>query len=495
MANLEYKSNLKRSYLLIGIFGLVMVSTMGYSFYTGMHMVRVYVPWVHAVKDIKNDVTTSHLWLEEILSGDENESMDTVRSEMSKVDDIMDAMLFGEEGGDKAIVRANDPDLREWIFAIKEGMVGFRELAEQRVSSASESGPGSLIDEHYDAMFDAFLIILEEVEERLKALMRYDLENFRITQVILIATSILLIVFVGFMMYLFERKQKNNFLSLRDANKKLEHEQAALQQLTAELEQHREHLENLVDERTTEVRQALIAAEESNQAKTNFLSCMSHELRTPLNAILGFSQLLSLKQDDVVTEDDKSYFNDIHTAGTHLLELINEILDLAKIEAGYLDIETENIALDELLSKSLTMIKPLADKQGIHLNFDDQVKCDDIVCVDYRRFMQVILNLLSNAVKYNRADGDITLSRSILDNGFARVIVKDTGLGIGDDYKPHIFEPFERAAHKNTNISGTGIGLVITKNLIEAIGGNIGFESELNQGSTFWVDIPLAASD
>jgi len=233
-------------------------------------------------------------------------------------------------------------------------------------------------------------------------------------------------------------------------------------------------------------------AEHANKAKSEFLSSMSHELRTPLHAVLGYAQLLEIKDDDQFTEDNRDQVKEILHGGRHLLDLINDVLDLSKIEAGHMDISIEKIRLNEMLQKCMAMIQPLADKQSIRLHNQVDTNSNHIVLVDYRRFKQVILNLLSNAVKYNHENGEVTLSSLEIDSRYIRVMIEDTGLGIDLEHKQQIFEPFIRKAKTITTVSGTGIGLTITKNLIEAMGGKVDFESTPGQGSCFWVDIPLA---
>jgi len=272
----------------------------------------------------------------------------------------------------------------------------------------------------------------------------------------------------------------------------LKNEQDSLKNLTIELVRHKEDLEEMVNDRTAETRQALKTAETSNKAKSEFLSCMSHELRTPLHAIIGFSQLLDAKSDDQFTATDKDQIKEILHGGRHLLELINGILDLSSIEAGHLDVSINNISLNEILSDCISMIQPLADKNDIRLNYYVDLNLDYIVCIDKKCFKQAMLNLLSNAIKYNCKEGEVTLKSMNLSNGYVRVLVKDTGIGIDHEFKTYLFKEYVRAATTKKSVSGTGLGLVITKSLIEAMGGKIGFESNPGEGSNFWVDIPLA---
>ncbi|MDP2154551.1 MAG: ATP-binding protein, partial [Sulfuricella sp.] len=217
----------------------------------------------------------------------------------------------------------------------------------------------------------------------------------------------------------------------------------------------------------------------------------SHELRTPLNAILGFSQLFGMDPD--LPEDTKEQAREIERAGQHLLSLVNDLIDLARIEAGKLELSPEPVPVKAVLADSLVLVAPIARKQGIeltevvcHCNIDQAT-----VRADYVRLRQVVINLLSNAIKYNRPQGTVRLSCR-MNEGKVRISVADTGPGIPADKQSRIFNAFDRLGAEGGTIEGTGIGLVITKRIVEAMGGSIGFESTEGQGSTFWVEFPAS---
>lgn len=230
-------------------------------------------------------------------------------------------------------------------------------------------------------------------------------------------------------------------------------------------------------------------AENANRAKSQFLSSMNHELRTPLNAIIGFSQILEMDEKD---GKKKKNINQITVAGFHLLSLINQILDLSRIESGEVELSIGNHSLQMILNEVLSMISPLADKRSIQI--DDKVSSlpDIIIRVDAMRFKQILLNLLSNAIKYNTEKGSVLIECSTSENKMLAVVVTDTGKGLTSEQLSHLFEPFERFDAANSNIEGTGLGLVIAKDLIELMGGTITAESEVGVGSRFIIHVALA---
>ncbi len=242
--------------------------------------------------------------------------------------------------------------------------------------------------------------------------------------------------------------------------------------------------------RRGEIEEARIGAEKANRAKSEFLSSMSHELRTPLNAVIGFAQMLESNPDEPLTEMQKKCVAHISKSGDHLLDLINEVLDLSKIESGKLQLSIESIRLSDIFGECVSLVAPAARKQGIVITVPDASSL--YVLGDSVRVRQVLLNLLSNAVKYNRPQGKVDVICETLSSGRIRIAVKDNGHGIPADKLDQLFIPFNRLGAEGSGIEGTGIGLSISKRLVEMMNGTIGVESRANFGSSFWVDLPMS---
>jgi signal transduction histidine kinase/ActR/RegA family two-component response regulator len=275
-------------------------------------------------------------------------------------------------------------------------------------------------------------------------------------------------------------------LSLRE-----QESHAALERANVELTAANVELQNEVENRKRAeeaLNSAREEAERANRAKSEFLSRMSHELRTPLNAILGFGQLLDMEDLD---SEQRDAIDHILKAGRHLLNLVNEVLDISRIEADRLSLSIEPVPVAEVVAEVLELIKPLAEARGISL--ESYVGSDTThVNADAQRLKQVLMNLLSNGVKYNRPEGSVSVRLEHAAGERVRVAVTDTGPGISEDQLEHLFTPFHRLGVQDAEVEGTGLGLALSKRLVDALGGTLGVESTPGVGSCFWVELAQA---
>jgi PAS domain S-box-containing protein len=278
-----------------------------------------------------------------------------------------------------------------------------------------------------------------------------------------------------------------NATTFHDRDRKLQGVFAAARDVTE-----RKHFEHALQETNGELQAAREAAEKANRAKSEFLSSMSHELRTPLNAVLGFAQLMASEVPPPSVRQQRS-IDQILKGGWYLLRLINEILDLSMIEAGKVTMSQESMSINDVLQDCKGMIEPQATKRSIAMDFP---KRDDIFYVhgDRTRIKQVMINLLSNAIKYNGIGGTVTVQCAGTGKERVRVSVSDTGAGLPPDQVAQLFQPFNRLGQHDSGEEGTGIGLVVTKQLVELMGGEIGVDSVVGKGTVFWVEFAASAA-
>ncbi|MBE0612033.1 MAG: PAS domain S-box protein [Burkholderiales bacterium] len=273
-----------------------------------------------------------------------------------------------------------------------------------------------------------------------------------------------------------------NATTFYDRDRKLQGVFAASRDVTE-----RKRLDQVLQEKNIELEGVTAAAEKANLAKSDFLSSMSHELRSPLNAILGFSQLME-SDTPPPTPAQKESITQILRAGWHLLTLINEILDLAKVESGQMPLSREPVSLAEVLHECHGMIHPQAQQRDIQMVFP-RLNSPHFVNADRTRLKQVLINLLSNAIKYNVKEGKVEVTCAESAPGHTRVSVRDTGAGLDPEQLAQLFQPFKRLGQEGGGEEGTGIGLVVAKRLVELMGGTIGVDSTLGEGSVFWFDL------
>jgi len=262
---------------------------------------------------------------------------------------------------------------------------------------------------------------------------------------------------------------------------------------------HQDKLEDEITLRTgelfstvTQLKEAKALAEKANNAKSQFLSQMSHELRTPMNAILGYAQLLRLETSAPLSANQLDHVNEIINAGDHLLELINKVLDLSHVESGTLEVSIENINLQYCVEECITLIGPLAIEKNIAVinNLDSDI----YVLADYTHIKQVIINLLSNGIKYNKIGGTLTIDDCSQHKNKVCFSIRDTGHGLSDSQLSRLFKPFDRLGAENTSVQGTGIGLLICKQLIEIMKGKISVSSVIDEGTTFAITLDAAST-
>ncbi len=254
----------------------------------------------------------------------------------------------------------------------------------------------------------------------------------------------------------------------------------------------RKRLDQALQETNVELESAKVVAEKANLAKSDFLSSMSHELRSPLNAILGFAQLMD-SDSPPASPTQKASIDQILHAGWYLLELINEILDLAVVESGKLTLSAEPVSLADVLTECRAMIEPQAQKRGITLSFP-AFDVPPFVSADRTRLKQVLINFLSNAIKYNKPGGTVIVECNTGKSGGTRISVRDSGEGLAAEKLAQLFQPFNRLGQETSTEEGTGIGLVMNKRLVELMGGVIGVESKVGAGSEFWFELSSASA-
>jgi PAS domain S-box-containing protein len=394
-----------------------------------------------------------------LLIGTDN----TARKEVEAQQALLDQRLRDQQFYTRSLIESNIDPL---ITTDQRGIIS-------DVNSQMELLTGRTRDELIGAPFKNYFTEPERAEEAITRVLRESkVTNYELTALALDGR---------------ETVVSYNATTFHDRDRKLQGVFAAARDVTE-----RKQFEHALQETNTALEAARAGAEKANRAKSEFLSSMSHELRTPLNAVLGFAQLMASEVPAPAPHQQRS-IDQILKGGWYLLRLINEILDLAMIESGKVTMSQESMSLTEVLQDCKGMIEPQAARRGISLTFP-KVENLFYVHADRTRVKQVMINLLSNAIKYNTAGGSVIVQCVVSGKDRVRISVKDTGAGLAPDQLEQLFQPFNRLNQEDSVEEGTGIGLVVTKQLVELMGGLIGVESSVGIGTVFWVEFDAAAA-
>jgi PAS domain S-box-containing protein len=394
-----------------------------------------------------------------LLIGTDN----TARKQVEEEQALMDQRLRDQQFYTRSLIESNIDPL---ITTDTRGIIS-------DVNSQMEKLTGRTRDELIGAPFKNYFTEPARAEEAINRVLRESkVTNYELTALALDGR---------------ETVVSYNATTFHDRDRKLQGVFAAARDVTE-----RKQAEDALHETNTALEAARAAAEKANRAKSEFLSSMSHELRTPLNAVLGFAQLMASEVPAPAAHQQRS-IDQILKGGWYLLRLINEILDLAMIESGKVTMSQEAMSLTDVLQDCREMIEPQAEKRGISLTFP---KGDNLFFVhaDRTRVKQVMINLLSNAIKYNTTGGSVIVNCAVSGKDRVRISVKDTGAGLGPEQLAQLFQPFNRIGQEHSAEEGTGIGLVVTKQLVELMGGTIGVESGVGIGTVFWVELEAASA-
>jgi PAS domain S-box-containing protein len=394
-----------------------------------------------------------------LLIGTDNTSRKQAEAEQA----LLDQRLRDQQFYTRSLIESNIDPL---ITTDTRGIIS-------DVNSQMEQLTGRTRDELIGAPFKNYFTEPERAEEAIARVLRESkVTNYELTALALDGR---------------ETVVSYNATTFHDRDRKLQGVFAAARDVTE-----RKQAEDALHETNTALEAARAAAEKANRAKSEFLSSMSHELRTPLNAVLGFAQLMASEVPAPAAHQQRS-IDQILKGGWYLLRLINEILDLAMIESGKVTMSQEAMSLTDVLQDCKGMIEPQAEKRGISLTFP---KADNLFYVhaDRTRVKQVMINLLSNAIKYNTTGGSVIVQCVVRGKDRVRISVKDTGAGLGPEQLAQLFQPFNRIGQEQSAEEGTGIGLVVTKQLVELMGGMIGVESGVGIGTVFWVELDAATA-
>ena len=389
------------------------------------------------------------------------------------------------------------PEVQAYMFGPKAYLDrSMREFIEQgHLLLISDSGESSKMVDAFNGMLESHSPEMDAALNGVVSAYKHAVENKVATlQAIQVAGLFFVLsalVFSALTVFRpMEKRIKEDFRNLDDACEALRGQMAETEMARAKYEELGAENVELAEELDAAKRQAELA----EKTKSSFLANMSHELRTPLNAILGFGQILEYNPKEPLSKTQQASVSHILKGGKHLLKLINDILDLARIEAGKVELSIEDVRISDITEECLSLVKEMAADRSIEITAPNADKAGMPFRADLTRVNQVFLNLMSNAIKYNRQGGAVTVGYEEKPEGFGRISITDTGDGIPENRQSELFQAFSRLGAESSEIEGTGIGLVVCKELVDLMDGNIGFESEKDKGSTFWFELPLSTS-
>ncbi|NOQ34640.1 MAG: PAS domain S-box protein [Methylococcaceae bacterium] len=366
-----------------------------------------------------------------------------------------------------------------------------QDISSRKASEAKETSLGRILNkaniEIY--IFDVVTLKFVEVNELAKENLGYSLAELKEMSPLIIKSELNQRQFSEIIRPLLENKQKK--INFQSKHYRKDGTAYPVEVLLQKMNYNNREVFVAFVEDMTEREKVIKKLYEASQAKSLFLSRMSHELRTPLNAILGFSQLMQLDDDEPLGEEQADSLGEIYKAGEHLLDLINEILEISRIEAGKYNLNLEKIDLTQIAADTHKLAQPIAASYGITLI--NELKESPYVYADGKLIKQILLNLITNAIKYNKKDGSVRFNIIVADESYdsLRIEVNDTGIGLSTEQLKKAFQPFERLGAETTDIEGTGVGLTLCKELVELMKGEIGVESCVNEGSCFWFSLPI----
>ena len=457
---------------LIVLNGCIITTLLGTTLFYGNRMTATYAPLADAVMEIKLKITSGHLWVEEIFSGDPHHTMDEVRGYLDAANWYANAILEGGENATLKFQPLTDEGMRWKIKEVRRKLKQFRKVTEQRFEMGESAAAGSDIDQLYDLSFNDLLTQADSVETQLHLLMKNELDFFNGLMLILIFMVVISLVSLIILFNQYHRRETNHKQEL----------EAVKQRMNQTLD----HLQEEVSKRTWDLTRVNTNLKELDRLKSLFITSVSDELRTPINTITNASnQLRGL--DSSLDEGQLGHLQRIEESGRKLLSLINGVIDIFKIEAGTLQAKPTPFELHDMVNETSDQLHLELEAKGLSLHTSLSRNVE--MYTDRYRLAQCVLNLLRNAIKFSE-EGEIRLSTRI-DGPNLEIAVEDDGIGIDRMDLQRLFQPFERFANAEKH-SGSGLGLYLTKKIAtDLLHGDLSAESQVGVGSRFTLRIPM----